>query len=93
MAKAKRQVIVTTERRGVFYGTLDSYDEERRVAVLKDAVMAIYWGTTHGLFQLANTGPTDKSRISQKANVRLEVVECIVDCSKEAEAAWTKYVK
>jgi hypothetical protein len=90
----KRKVIVTTERRGVFFGTLESYDEGTRVAVLADAAMAIYWGTTRGLFQLANTGPTEKSRISLPApRIRLEVVECVIDVTGDAEAAWAQRMK
>jgi small nuclear ribonucleoprotein (snRNP)-like protein len=37
--KTGKAVIVTTERRGVFYGRLRSYDESTRVAVLDDAIM------------------------------------------------------
>ena len=90
MTKAeKRQVIVTTERRGVFYGTLDSYDEASRVAVMTDVRMAIYWGTTRGLFELCETGPTDKSRISAPCpRARLELCEGVFDVSPDAVAAW-----
>jgi len=62
-----KHVIVTTERRGVFYGALKSYNEKARVAILENAAMAIYWGTTNGLLELAATGPTSKSKISNKA--------------------------
>jgi hypothetical protein len=86
-----KHVIVTTERRGVFYGALKSYDEKARVAVLENAAMAIYWGTTNGLLQLAATGPTDKSKISARApSLRLELCECVIDVALEAEAAWAK---
>jgi hypothetical protein len=85
-----KPVIVTTERRGVFFGLLKSYDEKARVAILTDARMAIYWGTTDGLLQLAATGPTSKSKISARApEIRLEVCECVIDVSPEAERAWT----
>lgn len=92
MSKTKtRPVIITTERRGVFHGQLESYEEATRRAVLTDAVMAIYWGTTQGLFQLAATGPTDSSKISSVApRIELELVECVIDVSEEAEAAWTR---
>ncbi len=90
----EKQVIITTERRGVFYGTLSSYNEVSRVAVLSNAVMAIRWGTTEGLLQLAATGPTSESRISKAASrIRLELCECVIDVSEEAQTAWKRYVK
>lgn len=89
----KRQVIVTTERRGVFYGTLESYDEDARKAVLLNARMAIYWGTTRGLLELADTGPTAKSKISAPAErIQLEVCECVIDVSAGAVEAWKRAV-
>lgn len=85
------QVIVTTERRGVFYGRLVRSDEDKRIAVLMDAYMAIYWGTTGGLFQLADSGPTEKSKISSKAySITLHLVECIIEVTKEGIEAWEK---
>lgn len=90
-AAGNKMVLITTERRGVFVGRLESYDDKTRVAVVTDARMAIYWGTTRGLFELAETGPTSKSKISAKVErVRLELCECIVDVSAAAEAAWTR---
>lgn len=93
-AKQKRHVIITTERKGVFYGALQSYDEKTRVAVLSDARMAIIWGTTKGLFQLADTGPTGSSKISSPASsVRLELCECVIDVTPKAEAAWARIAR
>ncbi|MGL6349118.1 MAG: DUF6948 domain-containing protein, partial [Aeromonas sp.] len=48
-----RPVIVTTEYKGVFFGYAD--DTTGDTINLKNARMAIYWGTTGGLFQLAQT--------------------------------------
>lgn len=90
----KRQVIITTERRGVFYGTLESYDEKARTAVLSDCIMAIRWGTTDGLFQLCKTGPTTQSKLSLSApRGRFELVECVLDVLPEAEQAWKRYAR
>lgn len=87
-----RPVIITTERRGVFYGQLKSYDEKARVAVLVGAVMAIQWGTTDGLFQLCSSGPTSSSKLSSKipGEARLELCECVLDVSAKAEDAWQR---
>lgn len=91
MPKKNRQVIITTERRGVFYGTLQSYDEAARKAVLTDARMAIYWGTERGLFQLADTGPTANSKISAPASrIQLELCECVIDVRPDAVTAWNR---
>ena len=57
--------------------------------MLLNARMVIYWGTERGLFQLADTGPTDKSKISAPApRIVLEVCECVIDCSAGAVEAW-----
>ena len=88
---AKKTVIVTTEHRGVFQGTLDSYDEGTRVATMRDALMVIYWGTTDGLFQLAATGPTPKSKLSLRApSLRLEKCTSVIGVSPAAEDAWQR---
>lgn len=87
----QKMVVITTERRGVFVGKLSSYDEKSRVAELTDARMVIYWGTTRGLFELASTGPTSKSKISAPVQrIRLELCECVIDVSSDAEAAWSR---
>lgn len=89
--KTGQAVIITTERRGVFYGRLQSYDAAKRVAVLDNAIMAIRWGTTDGLLQLAATGPTDDSKLSAVApSIRLELCECVIGVSPAAEAAWKR---
>lgn len=92
--KPLKKVIVTTEHRGVFYGSLASYDGKDRVAQLDDALMVIQFGTTRGLLQLAATGPTTSSNLSDTApSMRLEKCVSIIDVSKEAEAAWAARTK
>ena len=81
-----RPVIVCTSHRGVFFGYADSTSGD--VICLKDARMAIYWGTTKGVMQLAETGPTDKSKISAKADIEVRSVTAVFEVTKEAEAAW-----
>jgi hypothetical protein len=87
--KEKQMVLVTTERKGVFVGYLESYDVDRRIAILTDVVMAIRWGTTNGLLELTDTGPTSSSKISAVCpRARLELCECVLDVSEEAERSW-----
>jgi len=90
MAKSNvRAVIVTTEFRGVFYGHLDSRDDERRAVTLTNARCAIYWGTTRGWLELAETGPTGTSKIGAMApRVELNGVTAVADVTDRAREAW-----
>lgn len=86
-----KHVLVTTEHRGVFYGELEDYNSDSRVATLVNAKMAIYWGTTKGVLELAATGPTPKSRISLPApRLVLEKCTMVSDVSPEAVEQWAK---
>ena len=82
-----RPVLICTEYRGVFFGYAD--DTSGDTVKLKDARMAIKWGTTDGVAQLANTGPTDKSKIGAPACVDLRKVTAVFEVTKEAEQKWT----
>ena len=82
-------VIVTTEWRGVFFGWLAPADIQKREFALKGARMAIYWGTTRGVMELAATGPTSNSKISAAADIdHLHGVTAIFRCTKEATQKW-----
>lgn len=88
MAKktTERPVIVTTEHRGVFFGYAD--DTSGDVIHLKRARMAIYWGTTRGIFELAETGTTDKSKISARADIELRKITAVMEVSPVAAEKW-----
>jgi len=83
-------VLVTTKHRGVFAGLVPpDHDMAARDFPLKSARMAIRFGTTRGVMQLAETGPTDKSRISAAADVpMLHDVTAIFAITPEAWAKW-----
>lgn len=86
-----KHVIITTSHRGVFFGRLLAHDADKHTATLADCRMAIYWGTTRGLFELANTGPTEKSKISAPApEIVLNAVTAVIDCTDDAVTAWTR---
>lgn len=88
MGENERRVIVTTEHRGVFYGTPEG-DTTGEQVVLRDARMAIYWGTTGGILQLAQTGPTERSKIGSTApRIELRGITAVIDVSLEAAKAW-----
>ena len=82
-----RPVLICTEYRGVFFGYCE--DTSGDIVHLKNARMAIYWGTTKGVAELAATGPTGKSRIGAPADVELRKVTAVFEVTKEAEQKWT----
>lgn len=85
---AERPVIVCTEYRGVFFGyTQDSTGDTIH---LKRARMAIYWGTTKGLNQLAETGPTTSSKISARADLEVRKVTAVYEVTAQAMENWEK---
>lgn len=83
---SSRPVIVCTEYRGVFFGYAD--DTSGDIIHLKGAKMAIYWGTTRGVMELAHTGPTSKSRISAPADIEVRKVSAVFEVTPEATKAW-----
>lgn len=81
-----RPVIVTTKHRAVVFGY--AKDTSGKRIKLKDAKWAIYWGTTKGINQLAETGPTEKSKISSKADLELRFVTAVLEVTEEAAKKW-----
>jgi hypothetical protein len=87
-----KQVLVTTAHRGVFAGEIPAeQDIAAKAMPLQNARMAIYWGTTKGLMELCQTGPTTKSRISAPANIpMLHDITAVFDITAAAWAKWQK---
>ena len=85
-----KSVLITTSHRGVFAGLVeDDQDINARSMPLKAAKMAIYWGTTRGVMELAQSGPTSKSRISLPADIpALHDITAVFEISPEAWAKW-----
>jgi len=90
----KQMVVITTDkdRRGVFFGELESYDADKQYAVLKDAQLAVYWSAaTKGVLGLAAHGPQKGSRISPIIpRIELNGVTAKMDASDEAVKQWRK---
>lgn len=86
-----KAILVTTQHRGVFGGLVpDDQDITATKMALKDARMAIYWGTTKGVMELADTGPTNKSRISAPADIPiLHDITAVFEIKDEAWKKWT----
>ncbi len=88
-APSERPVIVTTEHRGVFFGYATDTSGDR--VTLKRARMAIYWGTTRGLMELAEVGPNSKSRISARADLEVRKVTAVFEVAPLAVKAWEEH--
>jgi len=87
MKQAKeRPVIVCTKHRGVFFGY--ATETKGEVIDLARARMAIYWGTTRGIMELAEVGPNAKSKISARADLQLRDITCVMEVSGDAVKAW-----
>ena len=88
---ATTPVLVTTQHRGVFAGLIpDDQDLTAKSMALQSARMAIKFGTTRGLMQLAETGPTGNSRISAPADIPvLHDITAIFAITPEAWEKWT----
>lgn len=86
-----KPILVTTQHRGVFAGLVsDDQDLNAKTMPLLQARMAIYWGTTKGVMQLAETGPTDKSKISAPADIpALHDITAVFQITDKAWKKWT----
>ena len=81
-----RPVIVCTEHRGVFFGY--ATDTSGTEIHLRAARMAISFGTTRGVMELAETGPTSRSKISARADIDVRKVTAIFEVTKDAARGW-----
>ena len=87
MTKLKeRAVIVCTVHKGVFFGYATATAKD--VISLRSARMAIYWGTTKGVMELAETGPTSNSKISARADIEVRGITAIFEVTDVAAKAW-----
>lgn len=86
-----KPVLVTTQHRGVFAGLIpNDQDLTVKAMPLKSAKMAIYWGTTKGLMELCDTGPTGKSKISAPADIpMLHDITAIFEITDKAWEKWS----
>ncbi len=85
-AKKERPVIVCTSHRGVFFGY--AKDTTKDTIHLRSARMAIYWGTTRGVMELAEVGPNSKSKVSARADLEVRSITCVMEVTEEAAKAW-----
>ncbi len=86
LPQTARPVIVTTDVKGVFFGY--AADTSGESIQLTRARMAIYWGTSRGVMQLAEEGPTAKSRISSRADIEVRRITAVIEVTPEAAIKW-----
>lgn len=88
-----KSVLITTQHRGVFFAQIDENADltQRTFTNLKNCRMAIYWGTTRGVMQLAETGPTSSSKIGAPADIDvLHDITAVFNVSDKALEAWSR---
>ena len=85
-SKTERPVIVCTEHRGVFFGY--AINTQGAEITLRKARMAIRFGTTRGVMELAETGPTRDSKISARADIDVRKVTAVFAVTPAAAKAW-----
>lgn len=86
-----KSVILTTEHRGVFFGQVadDADLTTKTLKDIKNARMAISFGTTKGIMELAETGPTSNSKIGAPADIEvLHDITAVISVSDEAREKW-----
>jgi hypothetical protein len=86
----ERHVLITTQYRGVYFGTLVEHDQKERTCVLKDARMCLYWDAdTNGVDGLASRGPNSRCKVGSPApKIWLPGLTSLVDCTPAAVKAW-----
>lgn len=84
--KIERAVIVCTEHRGVFFGYATDTSGDK--IDLKRARMAIRFGTTRGVMELAETGPTRNSLVSARADLEVRRVSAVIEVTPAAAEKW-----
>ena len=90
MTEAMKPVLVTTKHQGVFAGLISEDQDLKETSFgLNNARMAIYFGTTLGVMELAETGPTKKSRISAPADI--PILHDITAVFAITEKAWDRW--
>ena len=86
----KVPVLITTDKRGVFFGFINPEDAGNTDIEAEKIQMCVYWDTSvRGVLGLAANGPGSKCRISAPVSKGiLRGVTFVGECSEEAVKAW-----
>ncbi len=83
----ERAVVVCTKSRAVIFGYTKNPDA--KPLRLRGARNAFWWKCSEGVWELAETGPKDGSKVGARANITIrEEITCVMECSAAAVAAW-----
>lgn len=88
-----KNVLITTLHKGVWFAQVnpDADLSQKSLKDLKNCKMAIYWGTTKGLQELCQDGPTDVSKISSKCDIEiLHDVTAVFSVTDKAAEVWMR---
>ncbi len=81
-----RAVVVCTTKGGVFFGY--AKDTTGDSIFLKNARNAYYWKCTGGVLELGNKGPQPGSKIGERADITLNGISAVIECTEKAVSAW-----
>jgi hypothetical protein len=88
-----KNVLITTAHRGVWFAQVDENKDltTETLTDLKNCRMAIYWGTSRGLQELCDSGPTSSSKISPASDIMvLHKVTAVFAVTDKAAEIWIK---
>jgi hypothetical protein len=90
MTQEKIPVMVTTDKRGVFFGFIDPADSEKDPLRVENVQMCVYWSTgVQGVLGLAATGPKKDCKVTKPAPAgTIKGITMVTECSAEAVKAW-----
>ena len=85
--KKERAVVVTTAKRGVFFGYATDTDGD--VIFLRKARMCVHWSSDmKGVLGLASIGPSSNCRISPPADGAFREITAVLEATPEAIQKW-----
>lgn len=83
-----RPVIVTTDKRGVFFGYTDAPMGAETI-VLTGARNVLYWSAAmRGFMGLASIGPDTDCKIGAKATIELRGITSVIEVTPAALERW-----
>lgn len=88
MKNVKQYKVVTTGKRGVFFGIVKN--KKKDSLDLHDAQMCVYWSSdVRGVLGLASSGPNKNCRITKAIpKIELNEITSVMDVTEEAYKNW-----
>lgn len=88
-----KNVLITTKHRGVWFAQVDDDKDLTPTTLtnLKNCRMAIYWGTSKGLQELCDSGPTKDSKLSSVSDIEVlhDVTAVFLVSDTAAQKVWS----